>query len=264
MWMALTIYQIGGVLHDLVTKRPLFDDLVKTENKFALAMAVLSNVPNLADVHGSMLQWAAVASNCLVKDPDLRVALVDLRRIKPGGKTGRQRLQEMTERQKVLREAKDAKEQQENELLQLRTSALDALQGIVKQRLIELIDKTYGVVAYVNQDASVVFEVAIDSRIKLHMHFSFGWLGAFTPLVAKAELVAWLGSAPDVGSLKRRAVGQFAAESKIDEVFATAMLEAISEVVVVASEHVDLSTSFDATSSIVDAIFLLLNEQPLR
>ena len=69
MWRALTIYQIGGVLHDLVVRKPLFDDVVRSENKFALAMAVLTQVPDFSKVSDSLKSLAVVASNCLVKDP---------------------------------------------------------------------------------------------------------------------------------------------------------------------------------------------------
>jgi eukaryotic-like serine/threonine-protein kinase len=75
-WRALTIYQIGGVIHDLVVRRPLFDSEVQTKNKFAVAMAVLRSVPRFPSISPKLLSLAAVASKCLVKDPSLRLKII--------------------------------------------------------------------------------------------------------------------------------------------------------------------------------------------
>ena len=47
LWHALTIYQIGGVLHDLIARRPLFDEEVQTGNRYAVAFAVQQRMPSL-------------------------------------------------------------------------------------------------------------------------------------------------------------------------------------------------------------------------
>lgn len=75
MWKALSLYQLGAVLHDLLMKRPLFADEMRTMNKYRVAAAVLLKTPpvHAADVPPWLL---TLARNCLVKDDDLRLARV--------------------------------------------------------------------------------------------------------------------------------------------------------------------------------------------
>ena len=76
MWKALTFYQLGAVLHDLLMKYPLFMNEVRTQNRYRVAAAVLLTVP---EVHASDTPpWlVALARNCLVKVDDLRLNRVD-------------------------------------------------------------------------------------------------------------------------------------------------------------------------------------------
>ena len=75
MWRALTFYQLGAVLHDVLMKRPLFDSEVRTLNKYRVAAAVLLKTP---EVHApDVPPWlVTLARNCLVKDDDLRLTRV--------------------------------------------------------------------------------------------------------------------------------------------------------------------------------------------
>ena len=72
MWRALTFYQLGAVLHDLLMKRPLFADEVRTKNRYRVAAAVLLTDPKIRAPHA--LPWlVALARNCLVKDDGVRL-----------------------------------------------------------------------------------------------------------------------------------------------------------------------------------------------
>ena len=75
MWRALTFYQLGAVLHDLLMKQPLFDSEVRTLNKYRVAAAVLLKTP---EVHAADVPpWlVTLARNSLVKDDDLRLTRV--------------------------------------------------------------------------------------------------------------------------------------------------------------------------------------------
>lgn len=75
MWRALSYYQLGGVLHDLITREPLFQAAARTENRYALAMAVYREVPVIrsADVEAELV---ALARQCLLKDHVLRLKQV--------------------------------------------------------------------------------------------------------------------------------------------------------------------------------------------
>jgi len=78
LWKALSLYQVGAVLHDLITKRALYQDEVDAGNKWLIARAVLTKVPTFPDTDPTRLVAAKVlASRCLVKDLNTRIAIVD-------------------------------------------------------------------------------------------------------------------------------------------------------------------------------------------
>lgn len=72
-WQAVTFYQLGGVLHDLIMRRPLFIDF--SEPYARLTKAVLEQIPTIdaPDVHADLL---LLARNCLIKDPETRLKCV--------------------------------------------------------------------------------------------------------------------------------------------------------------------------------------------
>jgi len=73
-WRAVTFYQLGGVLHDMIMRQRLFEDLGEP---FALLVdAVRHKVPHVKadDVPHDL---ALLANNCLIKDPKLRLSLVN-------------------------------------------------------------------------------------------------------------------------------------------------------------------------------------------
>lgn len=78
LWKALSLYQVGAVLHDLIKKQALYQEEVDSGNKFKVAHAVLNRVPTFPDADSSRLaQLKSLSNSCLVKDMDLRLALVD-------------------------------------------------------------------------------------------------------------------------------------------------------------------------------------------
>jgi eukaryotic-like serine/threonine-protein kinase len=257
MWRALTIYQLGGVLHDLLMKKPLFDEVVKTENKFALAMAVLTQIPLLSDISDTLKPWGVVASNCLVKDPALRLSLIDLRRMNPVTGQGAERLKQISERKKALRNAKDAREYQEAQIKHARTTALDALLSGVRQGLISAVDKSYGIVVDSHGDQRIKFEILMDKSVKLQVICHFEWLSAFTPLVANVTLTAALGELEGNLQMAHKAVGQTVAGAGSDPSFVDVMLNAVCDVVAATAEHLALGTRETDEPQFVDAVLLL-------
>jgi serine/threonine-protein kinase len=71
-WRALTIYQIGAVLHDLLMREELFAD--DSEPYPILVQAVISGIP---EVHGDDVELVRLCKYCLVKLPETRLSLVD-------------------------------------------------------------------------------------------------------------------------------------------------------------------------------------------
>ena len=79
MWKALTFYQLGAVLHDLLMKYSLFRNEVRTQNRYRVAAAVLKTIPEVRATDTP--PWlVALARDCLVKDDDLRLSRVDWNR----------------------------------------------------------------------------------------------------------------------------------------------------------------------------------------
>jgi serine/threonine-protein kinase len=72
-WRALTFYQLGGVLHDLLMKRRLFDEF--SEPFARLVEAVKSEDPKI-DARDVSPDLVLLAKNCLVKDPKTRLKFV--------------------------------------------------------------------------------------------------------------------------------------------------------------------------------------------
>ncbi|MCU1127907.1 protein kinase [Stenotrophomonas maltophilia] len=76
LWKALNLYQVGAVLHDLINKRPLFQDEVDKQNRWLVARAVLDKTPSFPDADPSRLaRQKALASRCLVKDGAIRLQI---------------------------------------------------------------------------------------------------------------------------------------------------------------------------------------------
>ena len=75
MWRALTFYQLGAVLHDMLTEVPLFASEVRTQNRYRVAAAVLLTDPaaRAPDVPPRLV---TLARNCLVKEDDTRLSRV--------------------------------------------------------------------------------------------------------------------------------------------------------------------------------------------
>lgn len=77
LWQALNYYQVGAVLHDMIMKRPLFQQEMELSNRWLVARAVLTKSPSFADTNPARLsQLKALSSRCLVKDLDTRLQLV--------------------------------------------------------------------------------------------------------------------------------------------------------------------------------------------
>ena len=72
-WRALTFYQLGAVLHDLITKSPIFSEHLGVPAR--LAHAVQTEVLEIRSATAA--PWlVTLAQNCLVKSPDVRLRLV--------------------------------------------------------------------------------------------------------------------------------------------------------------------------------------------
>ncbi|WP_292035617.1 MULTISPECIES: serine/threonine protein kinase [unclassified Brevundimonas] len=74
---ALNVYQVGAVLHDMIMKRPIFDEEVKSKNKYVLFKAVTFNRPMLFNKN-LPARLVSLCRAALQKDPAKRLAGVKL------------------------------------------------------------------------------------------------------------------------------------------------------------------------------------------
>jgi serine/threonine protein kinase len=72
-WRALTFYQLGGVLHDLIMRRSLFSEY---ENPFAALVNAVQHTKPEIDSNSVSPSLVELAGHCLLKKPQLRLQLV--------------------------------------------------------------------------------------------------------------------------------------------------------------------------------------------
>lgn len=129
-WRALTFYQLGAVLHDLIMKAPIFQSFATPYP--LLVEAVKSEIPAIqaSDV---VPELVLLAKNCLIKSPEMRLGLVKWEDFQP--------------REPDVRESVDAKERMRRRKAQ--TSQLSAQPNHVQkeqaQRLAQRILSSYQV-----------------------------------------------------------------------------------------------------------------------
>jgi len=71
-WRAITFYQLGAVLHDLLMRRVLFE--ADTEPFAMLVEAVKRKIP---EIHANDAKCVELAKHCLIKNPATRLELVN-------------------------------------------------------------------------------------------------------------------------------------------------------------------------------------------
>ncbi|SCW34189.1 protein kinase domain-containing protein [Ancylobacter rudongensis] len=78
LWRALNFYQLGGLIHDLISGEPLFEDVVRqaTNNRYLIAYAVATSMPHVGARVGVPDYIVNLAQRCLQKDPTQRLASV--------------------------------------------------------------------------------------------------------------------------------------------------------------------------------------------
>ncbi len=72
-WRAVTFYQLGAVLHDLLMREGLYAEY---ENPFASLVQAIEDPSTSPEVYGSDARSVALCRNCLLKNPATRLELV--------------------------------------------------------------------------------------------------------------------------------------------------------------------------------------------
>jgi serine/threonine protein kinase len=84
-WRALTFYQLGAVLHDLIMRKPLFEEYKDPFSQLVLAVKDIVPEINDPDVDSDL---CLLARNCLVKDWRIRLQIVSWEDFRGGRKRG--------------------------------------------------------------------------------------------------------------------------------------------------------------------------------
>jgi hypothetical protein len=78
LWLGLTFYQLGAVLHDLIMRVPLFEEVVRKsrDNRYLIAHAVATRTPSISPDSDIPLDVLLIAQRALDKDLDRRLKAV--------------------------------------------------------------------------------------------------------------------------------------------------------------------------------------------
>lgn len=72
-WQAVTFYQLGAVLHDLIMKKPLFDE---HSNPYAKLVEAVMKVTPIIQANYVDPNLIHLAKTCLIKDPNVRLRFI--------------------------------------------------------------------------------------------------------------------------------------------------------------------------------------------
>ena len=72
-WRAITFYQLGAVLHDMIMRRTIFHEFSQPYATLVDAVRSITPEINANDVNSDLI---LLAKNCLVKEPEIRLSIV--------------------------------------------------------------------------------------------------------------------------------------------------------------------------------------------
>lgn len=136
-WRALTFYQLGAVLHDMIMRKPLFQEF--TDPYAKLVTAIEYEIPHIEsiEVDKSLL---FLARNCLTKDPKKRLEIVswdDFKKKDPGQENYESAKQRIRKRKLLAEVGTDRdREQAIRELTRKQSELLAKIQHILHRECI--------------------------------------------------------------------------------------------------------------------------------
>ncbi len=223
MWRALTFYQIGGVLHDLLVKRPLFAEAARTENKHVISMAVFRETPSLSTAPAEHAALALLATHCLVKDPNLRLRLVSWDRFVSPGLTGADRLRANSAQLRASAQAKRELVQQQRGIDLKRENFVRGCEAVLKQSLLPLISGAFTLTSFPQGNDMVRARLKDPQELTVHIALLFTWHADPLPTRGTVTLVASTNREPDLVTYKQAALGEVDVSSDSTDVCVAAV-----------------------------------------
>ena len=223
------------MIHDLVTKRPLFERAVAADNKYALAMAVMRDAPDFDGASAAVVEWSALGSRCLTKNSGLRLQLVDWPDFSPKNGSARERLKRAIS---VSAASSDRELYDGTRAQTLHRTRLSFVQQIVedmRKQLLAEISPGVRITELVRQDGRVGLYLAFAGMdLGVQLAIECAWESGVRENVGALRLAAQAAMDPAliVFSGERRPIGEIDVETHQNVPLLEPLIEAASEILV--------------------------------
>lgn len=242
LWKALTIYQVGGVLHDLVCKRTLFEKAVAADNKYALAMSVMREPPDFSGASANVSSWAALAARCLSKDSALRLQLVDWPDFAGRIESAKDKLKRTLAIRAANLDRAELNETQAHVLHRARGNRLEEIVETLRKQLISEFSPQLRVSHLGGSESRVCLLLRLaDIELGVKLAVECSWESGVRERFATVRLAAKaaLEHEQTEFSGERRAIGEIDIEGTAQQQLLDMLIEAASDVLVKHSELVE-------------------------
>jgi eukaryotic-like serine/threonine-protein kinase len=233
LWKALTLYQIGGVLHALVCKRCLFEKSVAADNKYALAMAVMREAPNFEGASADVAEWAALAARCLTKDSALRLQIVDWPDFEMKEESARDKLKRTLQARAATADRAIVDETRIHAMRRNRADRVGSVVQELRQKLLAEYAPQLRVTELPRHEGRAgVFLTLADEQLGVQLAIEFGWESGVRENFAAVRLAAKATSAHEDAAFsgERRAIGEIDAEGLGKGPLLESLVDATSEI----------------------------------
>lgn len=198
LWNGLNFYQVGAVLHDLIMKKPIFQEEMALGNRWLVARAVLTKTTSFADENPKRLaSLKALAARCLVKDLETRLNLVgwdDF--VSAGGKDALTTLRVRLVKG-CINAGEHARMAAESRLVFDRNEFVKRLSNQVRSELINICGKQLPLTvkpSEPNTPPQILFELSAPNQISINSLVNVIWLTQIYERTANISISAWLYS----------------------------------------------------------------------
>ena len=205
LWKGLSIYQVGAVLHDLLTKKPIFDDDANSENRYVLAMAVHSKAPTFEQVTDpAYFGLRDLASHCLQKGLSIRIALVDWADFHPSKENSMDALKRRLEKQQIKNAQEKIAGNQSKASDELKINRVGLVAEALRAKIIDERGPQGIRIEQFNKKGAEQFSMRLVlpySEMVVDTQFHFGWTTASSGHIAPVSVSALLLRHRDASSL---------------------------------------------------------------
>jgi eukaryotic-like serine/threonine-protein kinase len=235
LWKALTIYQVGGVLHDLVCKRALFERAVAAENKYALAMSVMRDAPSFDGASTDMAAWTALAARCLTKDSTLRLQLVDWPDFDATAESPRDRLRRALSARAATVDRAIASQTRAQALRQQRNARVLSVMQSLRARVVAEYSPQIRVANLFQDEGRTISVLGLaDSELGVQLSVEFAWQIGVREGMSSVRLSAKVSPGKEMveSSGERLPIGEVDSDGTAEAQLVDSIVEAVSEILV--------------------------------